>query len=143
MKNGLFRPVQDALDILIIPITGSDNIGGGFNQVAENLLFADDFCVMNDCGGGGNISFEEIQVIYAADGIVFAFFAEFFGNGEDVDGFIGLEQLADGKEGFLVAGFIKILLFQNLERFSNGFNGFQAGSQNALLRFQIIGGKFA
>ena len=48
LKNGLLCPGQDRIHFFIVPITATDNFGGGLDEIPKDLFFPDDFSMIGD-----------------------------------------------------------------------------------------------
>ncbi len=93
----------------LVRITVADDLGGAFNQLAVGRFFLDDAGVVDGVGGGGDALDDFGQDFVTADGVELLAFLELFGEGDGVDGLVGIIKVSNCGEDELVGIAVEVI----------------------------------
>ncbi|MNK77052.1 hypothetical protein D3C87_966390 [compost metagenome] len=140
LEDDLLGLVERVLDLALLVEGQFDDLGTARDQRSQRAFFFDDLGVVLDVGSRRNRRRQIHQVAVAPYRIELFLAAKQGRDGDEVDRFAPLRQVADRLENDAVSLAVEVIRPQELGDFSDGIGRDQEGAEHGLLGLDILWG---
>ncbi len=139
LEDGMFRLVQDAVDVHAGIVALVEDLGGRADETAQDALFLDDLGVIGDVDRRGDIVHQRGEIGRSPDLFHPFLILEDVAQGDQVARLVPVGKLDDGGKDLPVGLAVEVGRLQQLQNRVQGQIVQQDAAQNGLLRFEVLG----